>query len=458
MGINSFDFNWLLKPGEEFNAPETVMVYSAHGLGEMSRTYHKLYRTRLCRGKYRDIERPILINNWEGTYFDFNEEKILNIAKTAKKAGVELMVLDDGWFGKRNDDRSSLGDWYVNKEKLPNGIGGLAKKINDLGMMFGLWFEPEMISPDSDLYREHPDWCLHVEGRERSEGRNQLILDLSREDVCDYIIDFMTDYLKNAPISYIKWDMNRNMTEIGSALLPPERQEETAHRYMLGLYKILEKLTSEFPDVLFEGCSGGGGRFDAGMLPYFVQYWTSDDTDAGMRMYIQHGTSMVMPSSTMGSHVSAVPNHQTGRTSSLKTRGAVAMCGQFGYELDVTQMTDEELSEIAQQIKEYKEIREVVHKGDMYRLESPFEGRNTVWEYVSEDKNTVVLFRFTTESLPAYRSVKEKFEGLEENALYVRRDNGEIYSGSVLMNCGILFKNQQDFDSEIVIFDKKCDE
>lgn len=454
MGINSFDFNWLLKSGEEFHAPEVVMVYSANGLGDMSRRYHKLYGKRLCRGKYRDEERPVLINNWEGTYFDFDEEKIVNIAKTAQKAGIELMVLDDGWFGKRNNDDCSLGDWYENKEKLPDGIPGLAKKVTDLGMQFGLWFEPEMVSPDSDLYRAHPDWCLHVNGRNRSEGRNQLILDLSREDVCDYIIEFMTNHLKNAPISYIKWDMNRNMTEIGSALLPAERQAETAHRYMLGLYRVLEEITSQFPDVLFEGCSGGGGRYDAGMLPYFSQYWTSDDTDAGMRLYIQHGTSMVMPASTMGAHVSAVPNHQNGRVTTLKMRGDVAMCGQFGYELDVTKMTDDELAEIAEQIKYYKEIREVIHKGDMYRLRSPFEGRKTVWEYVSEDKKTVVLCRYTTESLLSYRAEREKLEGLDENEMYKRRDNGEVYGGGMLMNCGLLCKNQKDFESEIIIFDR----
>lgn len=456
MGINSFDFNWLLKPGESFNAPEAVMVYSDEGIGKMSGVYHKLYRTRLCRGKYRDAERPVLINNWEATYFDFNEEKILNIAKKAKETGIELMVLDDGWFGKRDADNCSLGDWYPDTKKLPNGIKGLAEKVTALGMKFGLWFEPEMISPDSDLYRAHPDWCLHVEGRDRTVGRSQLILDLSRDDVCDYIIGFLSKALEEAPISYIKWDMNRNMSEIGSAKLPPERQSETAHRYMLGLYRVLETVTQKFPDVLFEGCSGGGGRFDAGMLYYFVQYWTSDDTDAYERMKLQDGTSIVMPSSTMGAHVSAVPNHQTGRTTPLETRGNTAFCGQFGYELDITKMSDEEIKTVAEQIKMYKSIRGVIQKGDMYRICSLFSGNKAVWEYVSEDKNTVVVYVGTTMCHPNKMADRIRLRALDKDAKYAVRDSGEIYSGSVLMNCGAVFANGLfgDFASRIVVLDK----
>ncbi len=454
MGINSFDFNWLLEEREEFNAPEVVMVYSANGIGEMSRTYHKLYRERLARGKFRDKERPILINNWEATYFDFDEEKILNIAKTAKIAGIELMVLDDGWFGKRDSDNCSLGDWYENKRKLPNGIKGLAEKINALGMQFGLWFEPEMISVNSDLYRAHPDWCLHVEGRGRSESRRQLILDLSRDDVCEYIINILCTYLENAPIAYIKWDMNRNMTEVGSAKLSPDRQQEIYHRYMLGLYNILETVTQKFPDVLFEGCSGGGGRFDAGMMHYFNQYWTSDDTDAVERLYIQHGTSMVMPPVFMGAHVSAVPNHQTGRTTSLKMRGDVAMCGQFGYELDVTKMTDEEIEEIAKQIKYYKSVREIIHKGDMYRLKSPFECNCTAWEFISEDENTVLFSCFTAQAKLYLTENRIRLSGLEQTADYKRREDGKIFNGGVLMNNGILIGELRDFESKVMVFDK----
>jgi len=454
MGINSLDFNWLLESGESFTAPEVILVYSDCGIGGMSRTYHKLLRTRLARGKYRDAERPVLINNWEGTYFNFDEQKIVDIATRAKKGGVEMMVLDDGWFGKRNDDHSSLGDWFVNYEKLPNGIDGLAKKINDLGMKFGLWFEPEMISPVSELYEKHPDWCLHVNGRGRSVQRWQLILDLSRTDVQDYIIDFMTEHLTKANISYIKWDMNRYMSEIGSALLPPERQQETAHRYMLGLYRVLDTIVTRFPDVLFEGCASGGGRFDAGMMHYFSQYWTSDDTDAIERLFIQDGSSYVIPSMFMGSHVSECPNHQTGRTSPMQTRGYVALPGTFGYELDVTKMTDEDFEEMKKQVALFKELRHVFHKGDMYRLISPFTSDNCVWEYVSEDKMTVAVISTRIRQIPSKRLPVVRLEGLEENAIYKHRTTGKVYSGAVLMNSGIPTTHRGDFTSELLVFDK----
>ena len=454
MGINSFDFNWLLEPGETFEAPEVVMVYSDEGIGKMSRTYHKLYRTRLCRGRYRDETRPVLINNWEGTYFDFDEEKIVNIAKKEKELDIDLMVLDDGWFGVRNDDTTSLGDWVCNREKLPNGIEGLAKKVNDIGMKFGLWFEPEMVSPDSDLYRAHPDWCVHVEGRMRNLGRNQLVLDLSRDDVCDYIIAFMSDALSKASISYIKWDMNRGMSDFGSAKLPPERQCEFAHRYMLGLYRVLKTLTEKFPDVLFEGCASGGGRFDAGMLPYFVQYWTSDDSEAVERMKIQDGTSIVMPSSAMGAHVSAVPNHQNGRSAPLSTRGYTAMCGQFGYELDITKMPEEELEEIKEQVALYKSIRNVIQKGDMYRLRSLFSGNEVVWEYVYED--TVIVYIGVALYGIHMPPKKIKLAGLDKNARYKIRGTDIVYSGELLMNCGTLLDKDidKDFGSAMIIFDK----
>ena len=359
LGINDYDFSWIMEPGDEFQSPEAVMVYSSKGLGEMSRTFHKLYRKRLVRGKYRDKQRPILANNWEATYFDFDEEKIVGLAKEAGDLGIELLVLDDGWFGKRNGDNCSLGDWYVNKEKLPGGISELAKKVNEQGVKFGLWFEPEMVSPDSDLYRKHPDWCIHVEGRERTECRNQLTLDLSRRDVCDYIVETVSGVLDEANISYVKWDMNRHMTNLGSAGLSSDRQKEMPHRYMLGLYDVMERIVSSHPDVLFESCSGGGGRFDPGMLYYMPQTWTSDDTDAVERLFIQYGTSMAYPISAMGSHVSAVPNHQVGRVTSLKMRGDVAMSGNFGYELDLMKFTDEEKQEVRRQVETYKELRSV---------------------------------------------------------------------------------------------------
>ncbi|WP_127836589.1 alpha-galactosidase [Clostridium prolinivorans] len=450
IGINPFDFSWLLNKGESFQTPEAVMVYSSNGIGEMSRTYHKLYRTRLCRGKFRDKTRPVLVNNWEATYFNFNAEKIENIAKDAKELGIELFVLDDGWFGHRNDDTSSLGDWVVDKNKLPNGLEDLANRVHNLGLQFGLWFEPEMISPDSDLYRKHPDWCLHVLNRPRSTARSQLILDLSREDVCDYIINAVSSILKTVPINYVKWDMNRNMTEIGSAILPPERQRETAHRYMLGLYKVMDAITSSFPDVLFEGCSGGGGRFDAGILYYMPQIWTSDDTDAVERLKIQYGTSIVYPVSTIGAHVSAVPNHQVFRNTSLKMRGDVAMSGNFGYELDLTKFTDEEKKEVKEQIAMYKELREFIQFGDMYRLKSPFEGNETAWIFVSEDKENAFAAYFKILAEPNAPVRRLTLRGLDPNKNYVIEGKDGIYGGDELMNIGVPIPDLQgDFKSVV---------
>ena len=454
MGINPFNFCWTLEAGDSFQTPETVLVYSANGFGEMSRTYHRLYRTRLCRGKYRDTSRPVLVNNWEATYFDFNEEKILEIAKKAAECGIELMVLDDGWFGKRDNDKCSLGDWFVNYDKLPCGIDGLAEKVNALGLKFGLWFEPEMVSPDSELYRKHPDWCLHQKDRLRSESRNQLILDLSRKDVCDYIVKAVSDVLENANIAYVKWDYNRNMSEVGSALLDPERQGETAHRYMLGLYSVLERITSAFPDILFESCSGGGGRFDPGMMYYMPQAWTSDDTDAVERLYIQYGTSLAYASSMMGAHVSAVPNHQVGRVTPLEMRGLTAMCGRFGYELDLSKLTDEETETVKEQIKLYHKYENTVHKGDMYRLLSPFECDAAAVEYVSEDRKEVLFFYFNIKGTPAIPDRKVRLDGLDAGAYYRNTGNGEVYSGAALMNMGLLMPRNSDNFSMLTVFEK----
>lgn len=456
VGINPFDFNWKLDSKEEFQAPEVVMVYSGNGFGDMSRTFHKLFRKRLCRGKYRDEKRPVLINNWEATYFDFDEEKLFNVAKKAKECGVELMVLDDGWFGKRNDDTTSLGDWFVNYDKLPHGIEGIAKRVNEIDMKFGLWVEPEMISPESELYKAHPDWCLHVDGRTRSLGRNQLVLDFSRDDVCDFIIDVMSKLFSSAPISYIKWDMNRNMSEVGSAKLPADRQRETAHRYMIGLYRVLETLTSRFPDILFEGCAGGGGRFDAGMLYYYPQIWTSDNSDGIQRLFIQEGTSFAYPASAMGAHVSAVPNHQNGRITDIKLRADVAMMGQFGYELDLATLTDEEIECVKEQIKFNKKYSEVFHKGDMYRLLSPYKSNVVAWEFISEDKNTVILCLYRILGQPEEPVLNIKLQGLENDALYSL--SGKTYGGEFLMNYGINtekhFDTKGDFKSEIKIIEK----
>lgn len=437
IGINPFDFTWILESGESFQSPEAVLVYSNKGLTGMSHIYHNIYRERLCRGVYRDKERPILINNWEATYFDFNNESIKRIAKDASNLGIELFVLDDGWFGKRNDDTTSLGDWIVNEEKIKGGLNKLASEINELGMQFGLWFEPEMISPKSELYKKHPDWCIHVNGRERSQARNQLILDLSRDEVCEEVIKMLTDVLTNVPISYVKWDMNRNMTEIGSPALPAKRQREVAHRYMLGLYNILERITSSFPNILFESCSGGGGRYDGGMLYYMPQTWTSDDTDAIERLKIQFGTSLVYPSSSMGSHVSAVPNHQVGRITPIETRAIVAMAGNFGYELDITKLSDDEKKDIKDQVKLYKEIRKTVQYGDLYRLKSPFEGNEVAWMNISKDKREIVVSYVKQYSEANVLPTKLKLKGLEENCIYRLKGTKEEFGGDELMYIGL---------------------
>lgn len=437
IGINSFDFSWHLEPGEAFQTPEAILVYSDKGLGSMSRTYHKLYRSRICRGVFRDEPRPVLVNNWEATYFDFTAEKIESIAEVGKELGIELFVLDDGWFGKRNDDKSSLGDWFVNREKLPNGLEDLVERVRKLDMQFGIWFEPEMISPDSDLYRSHPDWCLHVPERGRSLGRNQLILDFSRQDVCDAIIERLSGILNGAPISYVKWDMNRNMSEIGSALLPPHRQRETAHRYMLGLYYVLEEITTKFPKVLFESCSGGGGRFDPGMLYYMPQTWTSDNTDAVERLKIQYGTSIVYPISAMGAHISAAPNHQVGRLTSLKTRGDIAMSGNFGYELDLSKFTDEEKELAKQQVALYKEIRPLVQFGDYYRLLNPFAGNEAAWMFVSEDKSEALVVYSRVLAVPFAPFDSLHLKGLDADVDYVVVETGQQLGGDELMYNGI---------------------
>ena len=437
IGINPFDFTWLLKSKEEFTAPEAVLVYSNEGLTGMSHIYNCLYGKRLCKGKYRDEVRPILINNWEATYFDFNETKIKEIAREATNLGMELFVLDDGWFGKRDDDNSSLGDWFVNEEKLKGGLNKLATEINEMGLQFGLWFEPEMVSPISELYKEHPDWCIHIPGRNRSEARRQLILDYSREDVCNYIIEKISEVLSSAPISYVKWDMNRNMSEIGSAKLPANRQREVAHRYILGLYKVLEEITTRFPDVLFESCSGGGGRFDPGMLYYMPQTWTSDNTDAIERLKIQFGTSMVYPNASIGCHVSAVPNHQVDRITPIETRGVVAMSGNFGYELDITKLPESEKEIIKEQVKLYKEIRETIQFGKCYRLSSPFENNDVAWMFISKDCEEVIVSFVRTLAKPNPKFISLKLVGLDESSKYEILGENIIVGGDELMNIGL---------------------
>lgn len=453
IGINPFDFTWLLESGESFQTPEAVMIYSEKGIGEMSRTYHKLYRTRICRGVYRDRLRPVLVNNWEATYFNFDEKKIESIALAGKELGIELFVLDDGWFGKRDSDNCSLGDWVVDKNKIPSGLEALASGVNEIGMMFGLWFEPEMISPNSDLYRKHPDWCVHVPNRESSQGRfqrSQLVLDFSRQDVCDEVIKMVSNILKSAPISYVKWDMNRNLTEIGSACLPANRQKETAHRYILGLYRVMDEITKAFPQVLFESCASGGGRFDAGILYYMPQTWTSDNTDAVERLKIQYGTSIVYPAITMGAHVSTSPNHQIGRISGLDIRGNVAMGGNFGYELDVTKFTEDEKEIVKQQVDTYKEIRHITQFGDFYRLLSPFEGNETAWIFVTEDKKEAVASFFRVMAQPNPSLTKVKLQGLNPEYNYEIAGMNIVVGGDELMYRGLNTSNLYgDFASRV---------
>lgn len=452
-GIHSRHFSWHLTPGTSFQTPEAVMVYSDTGLNGMSQTFHALYRTRLCRGVWRDRQRPILINNWEGTYFDFNTEKILNIARAGKEVGMELFVLDDGWFGKRNDDHSSLGDWFVNEEKLPGGLKYLSEKIHEMGLMFGIWVEPEMISPDSELYRAHPEWCLHENGRMRTEGRNQLILDLSREDVQEYIISVISDVLSGAEINYVKWDMNRNFSEFGSDLLCDGRQGEVSHRYILGVYRVMREITSRFPEILFESCSGGGGRFDAGILAYMPQTWTSDDTDAVERLRIQYGTSFCYPASAMGAHVSAVPNHQIGRITPMKMRCEVALSGNFGLELDLTKQTEEDIAEIRKKTQVLKGIRDTISKGTFTRLLSPFEGDVTAWQFVDEQTVVVCFYRVLAHAND--RQLPVRLKRLPESAVYVDED-GKEYTANDLMAFGVEpCLPQKDFASHIMILHRK---
>ncbi|MGM9936530.1 MAG: alpha-galactosidase, partial [Candidatus Ornithomonoglobus sp.] len=424
-GINPFMFSHKLKCGECFETPQSVLCYSDKGIGGISRELSDVYRSNLCRSKWQHKDRPILINNWEATYFDFNEEKLLAIAEKAKQAGMELFVLDDGWFGSRDDDTRGLGDWYVNRDKLPSGLNGLAKKINDIGLKFGLWIEPEMVNPDSELYRAHPDWAISVPGRTPALSRNQLILDLSRAEVCDYIIKIISDVLESANIEYVKWDMNRPMTDM------PYKGYN--HEYTLGFYKIMDAITAAFPDILFEGCSGGGGRFDAGVLAYMPQIWTSDNSDAIARLKIQYSTSMGYPVSAMSAHVTAVPNHQNGRVTSLQTRAETAYAGVFGYELDITKMSDEELKMVKAQVAKDRSLRTLIRTGDFYRLQNPYETNYCGWEVVSKDKEKAFVFSCRILSVANSQDRRIKLKGLDASSMYTNTETGKIYGGDVLM-------------------------
>jgi alpha-galactosidase len=455
LGISPDGFAWTLDPGLEFCTPEAILVYSDEGLGALSDAFHALYRERLARGVWRDAPRPIEINNWEATYFDFDEERLLAIASSERELGIELFVLDDGWFGQRDGDNSSLGDWTPNPAKLPGGIDGLARQIEALGLRFGIWIEPEMVSPRSRLFTEHADWAVGVPARPHTEGRNQLVLDMSRHDVVEHLFGTLSELLGRAPISYVKWDMNRNITEPYGVLLPADRQGEFFHRYMLGVYELYERLTRAFPQILFESCAGGGGRFDPGMLAFAPQTWTSDQTDAIERLKIQWGTSLAYPVSSMAAHVSAVPNHQVGRVTPLQTRAAVAFFGVLGYELDPTALTPDERTQVAEQVAYYKERRELFQRGRFVRLRSPFEGdcNETAWLTVSADRRRAVVGHYRVLSRPNPGPSRLRLRGLDPAASYrvaawpaaedgVAGANAGVRGGDELMRIGLLVSSE----------------
>ena len=448
LGINPDGFSWKLEPGESFTTPEADLVFSGDGLSGMSQQFHKLYRDHMCRGKYKNTRRPVLLNTWEGCYFNINEEKIEAIAGVAAQLGIELLVVDDGWFGERHNDATSLGDWYPCPSKLPNGIAGLSEKVRNAGCALGIWFEPEMISKHSELYKKHPEWTLCAEGRPISQGRNQYLLDMSRQDVQDYLYDCISTVIEQGKIAYIKWDFNRNFAETGSRLLPADRQGEVSHRYILGLYALMERLVTAYPDVLFESCSGGGGRFDAGMLYYMPQIWTSDDTDALMRTQIQYGTSLVYPLSCMSAHISVCPNHQTWRSVSYQLRQDVAYTGSFGFELDPTGLGEEEKAQIAATVEDYKQFGDLFVNGSYYRIANLNEKPYAAWMYVSQDQRDVFAVCVQPDVNIEGSIRKLKLQGLDPSGTYVDQKRGRRYTGAALMHDGLpVFEGMGDRSS-----------
>lgn len=438
MGINSECFSWELKPNEQFSTPEVILSYSDSGMETLSHNFHNVIRNNICTGEYKLSERPVLINNWEATYFDFNEERLENIAKEASRLGVDMFVMDDGWFGKRDSDTSGLGDWFVNEGKLKGGLSTLVEKVKSFGMKFGIWFEPEMVSEDSELYKSHPEWAIQIPNRKPTRGRYQLVLDMTRQDVRDYLFRVISDVLSSADISYVKWDMNRSICDWYSAELPAENMGEMQHRYVLGLYELLDRLTTEFPHILFEGCSGGGGRFDAGILYYCPQIWCSDDTDAYERTKIQYGTSFFYPISTIGSHVSIVPNHQTGRITPFETRAVTAMSGSFGYELDLNTLSEEEKNAVIEQNKRFKKYGPLIHNGRYYRLSNPMTDKFAIWSFVSENSGEVLVHGMIFRTEPNMTRYSVKLRGLIPDKKYVVDGDNTIYTGKALMEGGIL--------------------
>ena len=457
MGINPEEFSWLLTPGEEFQAPEVVMVYSGNGLGAMTRSYHDFYRNHLIRSKFKYEKRPILINNWEATYFDFNTDKLLDIAREAKKCGIEMLVMDDGWFGKRNSDNCSLGDWKVNEEKITGGLKHLVDEVNKIGLQFGIWFEPEMISPDSDLYRAHPDWAIQIQGREATQSRNQYVLDFFRPEVRDYAYECVASVLRSANIAYVKWDMNRQLSDLGSSYLPKERQQELFHRYVLGVYELQERLVTEFPDLLLENCSGGGARFDPGMLYYSPQIWCSDNTDAVERLMIQEGSALIYPLSVIGAHVSDCPNHSVGRVTPFETRGHVALAGTFGYELDITKIPEEDRALIPEQTATYNKYRHLIQQGEYYRIASYRENHKyDCWALSSQDKKEVLVTYVQVLGVPNSHSRKVFLRGFDPKVTYRLEGTEETYTGEMLMKGGFLMKDfWGDFKSRLYHFTAK---
>ena len=438
LGLQEEAFRYPLETGEMFQAPEVILSYSSEGMNRLSQNLHHCIRQHICRGKYKEEIRPILINSWEAAYFDFTGDAIYELAKAAKEVNIDMLVMDDGWFGKRDDDNSGLGDWFVNEKKLGGTLGNLIKRINDLGVKFGIWIEPEMVSEDSDLYRKYPDWALTVPGRNPVRSRNQLVLDFSRKEVVDAIYDQICKVLDQGNIEYVKWDMNRSLMDVYSSVT--RDQGRVLHDYVLGLYDFLERLVQRYPNLLIEGCSGGGGRFDAGMMYYTPQIWCSDNTDAIDRLRIQYGTSFGYPVSVVGSHVSAVPNHQTGRKTPLHTRGVVAMSGTFGYELNLMKLSEEEKQEIREQIAEYKSYASIIQNGLYYRLSNPTTEEICAWEFVHTDEKeqSKVLLNIVMQVIHGNMTVNYvKLQGLEETAVYREEKSGKRYTGAALMYGGM---------------------
>ncbi len=439
MGIHPSDFRWILQPGDRFDTPEVVMTYTDCGIGQMTRNLHDQYRNHLIQGKYAHAKRPILLNNWEATYFDFDTQKLLRIAKQAAELGIEMLVVDDGWFGRRNDDNSSLGDWFVNEEKLPGGLKTLVDQVNALGLKFGLWFEPEMVSPDSDLYRAHPDYAIAVPGRRAGMARNQYVLDLGRSEVVECVYGMLKQVLSSANIEYVKWDMNRALCDLGSYGLPADRQGELLHRYVMGVYELQGRLLRDFPNLLLENCSSGGGRFDPGMLYYSPQIWTSDDTDGLERIQIQEGIAMIYPLSSMGAHVSDCPNHITGRTVPFETRGQVALAGTFGYELDVTRIPEADRNCIPSQVKMYHQYHELISEGDYYRLLSYSENHQVdAYMVVDKKREEALVSCIFVQNRPGDNSRRIKLQGLDPEKYYRIIGESREYSGEELMYIGLL--------------------